>query len=45
MLAEAGYLKDTRSRLMQNVFVDAPLAAYLRDRGATYVLRCMEITG
>ena len=43
MLAEAGYLKDTRSLLLQNVFVDAQLAAYLRDRGETYVLRCMEV--
>ena len=43
MLAEAGYLEDTRSRLLQNVFVDAQLAAYLRDRGEGYVLRCLEV--
>ena len=43
MLAEAGYLKDTRTLLLQNVFVDDQLAAYLRDRGETYVLRCMEV--
>ena len=43
MLAEADYLKDTRSLLLQNVFVDAGLAAYLRDCGETYVLRCMEV--
>ena len=43
MLAEADYLKDTRSLLLQNVFVDAGLAAYLRARGETYVLRCMEV--
>ena len=43
MLAEAGYLKDTRSLLLQNVFVDAQLAAYLRDQGETYVLRCLEV--
>lgn len=43
MLAEAGYLKDTRSLLLQNVFVDAQLAAYLRACGGTYVLRCMEV--
>lgn len=43
MLAEAGYLKDTRSLLLQNVFVDAQLAAYLSDRGEKYVLRCMEV--
>ena len=44
MLAEASYLKDTRSLLLQNVFVDDQLAAYLRDRGETYVLRCMEVS-
>ena len=43
MLAEAGYLKDTRTLLLQNVFVDDQLAAYLRDRGETYVLRCMKV--
>ena len=44
MLAETGYIKDTRSLLLQNVFVDAQLVACLRDRGQTYVLRCMEVT-
>ena len=44
MLAEADYLKDTRSLLLQNVFVDAQLAAYLRDRNETYVLGCMKVT-
>ncbi len=44
MLAEADYLKDTRSLLLQNVFVDAELVAYLRNRGESYVLRCMEVT-
>ena len=43
MLAEAGYLKDTRSLLLQNVFVDTQLAAYLREQGETYVLRCLEV--
>jgi hypothetical protein len=44
MLAEAGYLKDTRSLILQNVFVDAQLASYLNSRGEAYVLRCMEVT-
>ena len=43
MLVEAEFLKDTRSRLLQNVFVDPQLAAYLRDRGDSYVLRCLEV--
>jgi len=44
MLAEAGYLKDTRSLQLQNVFVDSQLASYLRDRSESYVLRCLEVT-
>lgn len=43
MLAEVGYLKSTRSLELQNVFVDAQLASYLREQGETYVLRCMEV--
>ena len=43
MLAEAGYLQDTRSLLLQNVFLDSSLAAYLRDRGENYVVRCLEV--
>ena len=43
MLAEADYLQDTRTLLMQNVFVDSQLAAYLRDRDETYVLRCLQV--
>lgn len=44
MLAEAGYLRDTRTLLLQNVFIDAALVDYLRDRGEDYVLRCMTVT-
>jgi len=43
MLSEAGYLKDTRSLIVQNVFVNEQLADGLRERGETYVLRCMEV--
>lgn len=43
MLAEAEYLKDTRGLILQNVFVDAQLSTYLRDRGESYVLRCLEV--
>lgn len=43
MLAETGYLRDTRSLLLQTVFVDAQLAVYLREQGETYVLRCLEV--
>ncbi len=43
MLAEAGYLKDTRSLQLQTVFVDDQLANYLTERGETYVLRCLRV--
>jgi len=43
MLAEVGYLRNTRSLELQNVFVDGQLTSYLRDRGEDYVLRCMEV--
>lgn len=43
MLAEAGYLKDTRSLLLQNVFIDTSLSSYLQERGETYVRRCLEV--
>jgi hypothetical protein len=44
MLAEAGYLKDTRTLILQNVFLDRRLATYLGERREKYVLRCMEVT-
>ena len=43
MLAEAGYLRDTRSLKVQNVFLEDALAALLRERSERYVLRCMEV--
>lgn len=43
MLAEAGYLENTQSLAVQNVFVDRDLATYLRDRNEAYVLRCLEV--
>ena len=44
MLSEAEYLKDTRSLILQNVFVDPQLSGYLRDRQESYILRCLEVT-
>jgi len=43
MLAEAGYLENTRSLAIQNVFLDGELTRYLRDHDERYVLRCMEV--
>lgn len=44
MLAEVGYLQDTRSLALRNVFVDDQLAAWLRDLGQERVLRCMGVS-
>jgi hypothetical protein len=44
MLAEVGYIQDTRSLRLQNVFIDSQLAAYLASRGEKYVLRCLQVT-
>jgi len=43
ILAEAGYLSDTRALLLQNVFVDKQLVVYLQEKVETYVLRCMSV--
>lgn len=43
MLAEAGYLENTRSLRLQNVFVDPQLSQCLREQREHYVLRCLEV--
>ncbi len=43
ILAETQYLDNTRNLRLQPVFVDPQLSAYLRERGESYVLRCMEV--
>ena len=44
MLAEAGYLGDTRALRFQNVFLDPDLEQALRERHESYVLRCLKVT-
>ena len=43
MLAEVGYVNNTRELRLQNVFIDPTLADYLRERKEHYVLRCLEV--
>jgi hypothetical protein len=43
MLAEAGYLGDTKKRRIQPVFVDDALRNLLQRNGERYVRRCMEV--
>lgn len=44
ILAEAGYLKDTKSLEFQNVFIDSQLSSHLRDTNENYALRCLEVS-
>lgn len=44
ILAEAGYLQNTRTLLLQNVFVDSQLSSYLKNNDETYTLRCLEVS-
>lgn len=43
ILSESGYLNDTRTLRLQNVFVDDQLAGYLETRSEHYVLRCLRV--
>ena len=43
MLAEGGYLENTRTLKLQTVFVAPQLSAYLQEIGESYVLRCLEV--
>lgn len=42
MLSDAGYITDSRSRVIKPVFVAPEVLAYLRETGEDYVLRCMQ---
>ena len=44
MLAEAGYLENTRTRRLQNVFLDEALESLLRAQDETHLLRCLKVT-
>ena len=43
MMTEAGYLSDSRKRVLKPVQVSPEVARYLKDAGETYALRCMEL--
>lgn len=44
MLAQAGYLSDTRTRKLQTVRIASEALSYLRDHGEDYVLRCLSVS-
>jgi hypothetical protein len=44
ILAQAGYVTDTRSLKLQAVHVAPQALSYLRDHGEDYVLRCISVS-
>lgn len=44
VLAQAGYLQDTRTLKLQNVHVDPKVIRYLEAHNEGYVLRCIQVT-
>lgn len=44
MLAQAGYLADTRTRRLQTVRISSEVLVYLRDHREDYVLRCISVS-
>ena len=45
MIADAGYVDNTKNLQMQNVFIDTRLANYLIGRREDYVIKCLEVAG
>jgi hypothetical protein len=43
ILAQAGYIHDTRSMRLQAVHIAAPVLSYLEDHDEQYVLRCIQV--
>jgi hypothetical protein len=43
MLAQAGYIENTRSLKLQTVHIADPVLRYLGTNNETYVLRCLQV--
>lgn len=44
ILAQAGYLENTRTRKLQRVDISPRVLSYLSDRHEAYVLRCIQVS-
>ncbi len=44
MMTEAGYLSDSRTRILKPVRVSPEVVRYLKESGEAYALRCMQVT-
>ena len=43
ILAQAGYIQDTRSLKLQTVHIAAQVIDYLKTHDEQYVLRCIQV--
>lgn len=43
ILAQAGYIQDTRSKRLQTVHITAQVLAYLEQHNEAYVLQCIQV--
>jgi hypothetical protein len=44
ILAQAGYLENTRSLKLQTVHISREVLRYLHDKNESYVLRCIQVS-
>ena len=44
MLAEAGYLHETKALRLQRVQVSPEVISYLKEHEETYVIKCMQVS-
>jgi hypothetical protein len=44
VLAQAGYIENTRSKILQNVHIASQVLDYLEKNNEEYVLRCIQVT-
>lgn len=44
ILAQAGYIENTRSLRLQRVHIDGRVLAYLNDHDERYVLKCIQVS-
>lgn len=43
ILAQAGYINNTKAKQLQTVHIAAPVLKYLEDHDEQYVLRCIQV--
>jgi hypothetical protein len=44
ILAQAGYIENTRTLKLQKVYIDQQVLKYLKDNNESYVMQCIQVT-